>query len=145
MSNVKKGTSSINIYQPVYISTQGILDVSSIVICISSFHYRLLILFESDQYWYSSENTNSVKPHFLKRKCFSFFEDTKNGPTIITMWPLNQWFPNVFWSRTICASGAVTAYHLVPGKRIYQISYDQKYGKAVLTQLRHEQNDCGKW
>jgi len=29
---------------------------------------------------------------------------------------LNQWFSNVFWSRTICGSRTVTTYHLVPGK-----------------------------
>jgi len=35
-------------------------------------------------------NTQSTELHFLKTKNVSFFEDTKNGPTIITLLPLNH-------------------------------------------------------
>jgi len=37
-----------------------------------------------------SENTQSVKLHFLKTKNFSFFEDVKICPTIITLPPRNH-------------------------------------------------------
>ena len=37
-----------------------------------------------------SENTQSIELHFLKTKNVSFFEVTKNGPTIITLSPLNH-------------------------------------------------------
>jgi len=32
------------------------------------------------------------------------------------LFALSQWFPNFFWSRTICGSYSVSTYHLVPGK-----------------------------
>jgi len=31
---------------------------------------------------------------------------------------IDEWFPNFFWSRTICGTRTVIAHHLVPGKRI---------------------------
>jgi len=34
-------------------------------------------------------DTQSAKLQFSKRKNFSFFEDTENGPKIITLLPLN--------------------------------------------------------
>ena len=38
----------------------------------------------------------------------------------------------------------VTTYHLVPGKLVYQMSFDQNFGKPEQTQIRHEQNGCKK-
>jgi len=35
-------------------------------------------------------NSQSAKLQFLKRKNFSFFEDTENGPKITTLLPLNH-------------------------------------------------------
>jgi len=37
-----------------------------------------------------SENNQSTELYFIKTKNVSFFEDTKNGPTIITLLPLNH-------------------------------------------------------
>jgi len=38
------------------------------------------------------------------------------GDEIVIISPLKQWFPNFFWSCTICRSLAVTTYYLVRGK-----------------------------
>jgi len=32
------------------------------------------------------------------------------------LFALSQWFPNFFWSHTICGSYSVSTYHLVSGK-----------------------------
>ena len=46
---------------------------------------------QNDQYRYSyRKNVQSVKLHVLKRKNFSFFQCTKNGPTITTMAALSH-------------------------------------------------------
>ena len=38
-----------------------------------------------------------------------------------------------------------TTYNLAPGKRnLYQISFDQTFGKPKFAQIRHEQNGCEK-
>jgi len=59
-----------------------------------------------------------------------------------------QRFPNFFWSRTICGPYIFTAYHhentLLQENSFYPISFDQKFGKPDLTQMRHEQNGCEK-
>jgi len=57
---------------------------------------------------------------------------------------LHQRFPNFFWSRTICGPKIFTVYHLENAlfqeNSFYPISFDQKFGKPDLTQMRHEQN-----
>jgi len=32
------------------------------------------------------------------------------------LFALSHWFPNFYWSRTICGSYRVSTYHLSPGK-----------------------------
>jgi len=52
--------------------------------------------------------------------------------------------PKLISSRTICGSRTVSTYHLVPANSIFQILFDQKFGKPELTQFRHEYNSCEK-
>jgi len=60
-------------------------------ICISSF-YITLIMVENDQYLYTNPKIPFIgRTPFLKEEIFSFFdEDTKNGPRIILLLPLNH-------------------------------------------------------
>jgi len=57
-------------------------------LCINSFNYA-----DIDIGWKQpiliqlSENTQTAKLHFLKRKKFSFFEDPENYPKITTLLP----------------------------------------------------------
>ena len=43
---------------------------------------------------------------------------------------LKQWFPDFFWSRTICGYRAFTTYHLVPENSSYQVSIRSKVLKT---------------
>jgi len=48
------------------------------------------ILVKSDQYWHSYRKIPNRSNSIFQEETFSFFEDSKNGPTIITLLPLNH-------------------------------------------------------
>ena len=54
------------------------------------------------------------------------------------LFALSQWFPNFFWSRTICGSYSVSTYHLVPGK----VNVQNIIWSNVWKYFQHEQNVC---
>jgi len=77
--------------------------------------------------------------------CAAVMESSLEIPAPEKRNPLEQWFSNFFWSRTICVSRTVIMYHLFQKKSMCQISVDQKSGKPELTQMQREQNGCEKF
>jgi len=79
-----------NICKSLGMSTRKEFDFFSYtVVCIGSFYY-IYVGWKQPTLIELSENTQSTELHFLKTKNVSFFEDTKNGPTIITLLLLNH-------------------------------------------------------
>jgi len=52
--------------------------------------YIVMILVESHQYWYSYRKIPNWSNPIFQEENFSFFEDSRNGPTIITLLPLTH-------------------------------------------------------
>jgi len=87
--------------------------------------------------------------HFCFTAPLEFLTAPKGAvPSTLGTTGLQQRFPNFFWSRTICGPYIFTAYHLedtfFQENSFYPISFDQKFSKPDLTQIRHEQNACEK-
>jgi len=66
----------------------------------------------------TTATTGACKTFFIFRITGSFQRSYSvfKFPSLAMGDYLQQWFPNFFWSRTICGSRTVNTYHLVPGK-----------------------------
>ena len=57
---------------------------------------------------------------------------------------LDQWFPNFFWSRTICGSRIFNTYHLVPGKVNVSNIIRSNVWKTIIDTNATWRNGCEK-
>jgi len=83
-SSSQKKTSNNDICQPVYIQHAGFWTFLVQYALISSF---ILILVESDQYWYSYRKVRNRSNSIFQKENSSIFQLSENGPTIITLLP----------------------------------------------------------